>query len=62
MTGLVYFGGGIMAIVCVILAFQRTFWACPVLGFVFGIGYGAFNSIDYALALDVLPSQEVSTR
>ena len=59
---LLYFAGGIMIVVCWVLSVNRSWTLLPWLGAVFGVAYGTFNSIDFALALDVLPTQESAAR
>ncbi|QBD82420.1 MFS transporter [Ktedonosporobacter rubrisoli] len=53
--GLVYLSGAMMALVCAIFIFfpQQTF--ALLAGACFGIGYGAYTSVDWALTTDVLP-------
>ena len=55
---LVYLSGGLMALASIsfiVVGFfpslQATFW----IGALFGIGYGAYQAVDWALAIDVLP-------
>lgn len=55
---IVYAAGATMAVACVFFAFTRSFELDMVLGLVFGIGYGAFSVIDWAMATDVLPSDK----
>ncbi len=53
--GLVYVSGVMMAIVCLIFIFFQNQYAILIAGAFFGIGYGAYTSVDWALMTDVLP-------
>jgi MFS family permease len=53
--GLVYISGVMMAIVCLIFIFLQNQYAALIAGAFFGIGYGAYTSVDWALMTDVLP-------
>jgi MFS family permease len=53
----VYLANGLMAAIAFGFAFASNMTVVLVLGFVFGIGFGAYNSVDWALGTDVLPSQ-----
>lgn len=53
--GLVYFSGAVMTLVCLIFVFFRVQALALVAGALFGIGYGAYSSVDWALTCDVLP-------
>ncbi len=55
---IVYLSGTTMAIACVMFAFTRSYAFDMVLGLAFGIGFGAFSVMDWALATDVLPNKE----
>eukprot|EP00049_Salpingoeca_infusionum_P015215 m.292347 g.292347 ORF g.292347 m.292347 type:complete len:560 (-) comp15838_c2_seq1:28-1707(-) len=46
----------LMAVVTVVLVFVRNFTGCIIVAIVFGMGYGVFISVDFAMVLDVLPS------
>jgi MFS family permease len=55
---LVYLSGAMMSIVCfAFILFQRPL-AVPICALLFGIGYGAYTSVDWALACDVLPNDQ----
>lgn len=55
---LVYLACFVMALTYVGFAFSRTFTAVAIFCAVYGIANGAFVSVDYALACDVLPSKK----
>ena len=55
---LLYISGGIMAVAGVLFALTRSFAVDLFLGGVFGLGFGAFSVLDWALAADVLPHHE----
>ncbi|MBX5455441.1 MAG: MFS transporter [Thermogemmatispora sp.] len=53
--GLVYLSGTMMAIVCLVFIFFQTQYGAFVAALIFGIGFGAYTSVDWALTTDVLP-------
>lgn len=53
--GLVYLSGAMMTIVCLIFMVFQNQWGALIAGAFFGIGYGAYTSVDWALTTDVLP-------
>lgn len=55
---IVYASGATMALACVFFAVTRNFELDMLIGLVFGLGYGAFSVIDWAMATDVLPSEK----
>ena len=54
----VYVSGIMMAIVCLVFIFFQNQYAALISGACFGIGYGAYTSVDWALMTDVLPSAD----
>lgn len=55
---LVYLSGALMSAVCLAFILYQRPAAVPVCAVLFGIGYGAYTSVDWALATDVLPDDE----
>jgi MFS family permease len=53
--GIVSTAGVFLALTSIGLLFQPPFSGLLWIGVLFGIGYGAFTSVDWALAIDVLP-------
>jgi Na+/melibiose symporter-like transporter len=62
---LVYLSGGLMALASIIficVAFAPSLSFTFVVGALFGIGYGAYQAVDWALAVDVLPKGEAAAK
>jgi MFS family permease len=55
---MVYIAGGLQAVVALGLMLAHDYLAALVIGVLFGIGYGAYESVDWALATDVLPDMD----
>ena len=53
--GLVYLAGAVMTIVCLLFIIFQNQYGALISGAFFGIGYGAYTSVDWALTTDVLP-------
>lgn len=57
---LVYASGAVMAVASVVfipVAFRPSLLVTYAVGALFGLGWGAFQAVDWALAVDVLPHQ-----
>ena len=55
---MVYFSGGFMATVGLIFIITHSLPIILAAGAIFGLGYGAYISVDWALVADVLPSRK----
>lgn len=62
---LVYLSGGVMALASLLfigVGFHPSLHAMLWIGALFGIGYGAYQAVDWALAIDVLPPGESAAK
>jgi MFS family permease len=55
---MVYISGALQGLVALVFIFTSNFNLSVIMGIVFGLGYGAYQSVDWALACDVLPSMD----
>jgi MFS family permease len=55
---MVYLSGGFMALVGLIFIITHSLPIVLAAGAIFGLGYGAYTSVDWALVADVLPSHK----
>ncbi len=55
---MVYISSVLQAFVPLVLIFYSNLTLTLGLGIIFGLGYGAYTSVDWAMASDVLPSEE----
>ena len=55
---MVYIAGGFMAVVGLIFIITQSLPIVLAAGAIFGLGYGAYVSVDWALVADVLPSHK----
>ena len=58
----IYVAGGLMAAVALMLLFAPNFPLALALALVFGLGFGAFTSVDWALGSDAMPSESSYAR
>jgi len=54
----VYASGGVMMLSCFLFIVIDNFFFAVVAAFIFGLGYGAFSVIEWAMATDLLPNPE----
>jgi MFS family permease len=59
---LVYISGALMAVVGVVFVITHSLPLVITAGAIFGLGYGAYQSVDWALVADVLPSAKSHAR
>ncbi len=59
---IVYIAGFMMALVGLIFVLTHSYVLVIAAGALFGLGYGAYTSVDWALVVDVLPSKESFAR
>ena len=55
---MVYISGALQGLVAAVFIFFGNYTLALVMGVVFGLGYGAYQAVDWALASDVLPSAD----
>lgn len=55
--GIVSAAAGLMGALCLVFLTAPSFPLMLTLGVIFGVGYGAFVSVEWALAIDALPSR-----
>jgi MFS family permease len=60
--GIVSGAGVLMASTCLLFLIAPSWLLLLGLAVVFGLGYGAFTSVDWALAIDVLPSADAAAK
>ncbi|MFC4452924.1 MFS transporter [Deinococcus sonorensis] len=53
----IFFAGSVMAAAAILLLFGPPFGGVLLLALVFGLGFGAFTSVDWALGSDAMPSR-----
>ncbi|KAI8613529.1 major facilitator superfamily domain-containing protein [Chytriomyces sp. MP71] len=58
----VYFSACIMIATCLLLEVATAFWTAMFIGGLFGLGYGPFISAEFAMLMDVLPSEEEAAK
>ncbi|WP_456829268.1 MFS transporter [Deinococcus sp. UYEF24] len=58
----IYVAGSVMAVAAISLLFAPNFIAALIIALAFGLGYGAFVSVDWALGSDAMPSPATYAR
>lgn len=59
---IIYISGFFMAMVGIVFVLTHSFPLVIAAGAIFGLGYGAYQSVDWALVADVLPSRRTFAR
>jgi MFS family permease len=60
--GIVSAAGVLMALAMLLFLVAPSYSLLLILSVVFGLGFGAFTSVDWALAIDVLPSKDAAAK
>jgi len=55
---IVYVSGSMMALSSLLFSLTRSYTLDMMLGLLFGLGFGAFSVMDWAMATDVLPNAD----
>jgi len=55
---MVYLCGALQGLVAVVFICTHRYELVVLMGVIFGLGYGAYQAVDWALAADVLPNKE----
>ncbi len=55
---MVYISGALQGLVAAVFIFFGNYTLALTMGIIFGLGYGAYQAVDWALASDVLPSAD----
>ncbi|KAI9202632.1 uncharacterized protein BJ171DRAFT_559034 [Polychytrium aggregatum] len=58
----VYAAAALMALSCVLMIVTTYFYAALAVSGIFGLGYGPFLSVEFAMLMDVLPSKDDAAR
>ncbi|AZI43592.1 MFS transporter [Deinococcus psychrotolerans] len=58
----IYVAGSVMAVMAIALLFAPNFYVAVAIAMVFGLGFGAFSSVDWALGSDAMPSSRSYAR
>ena len=58
----IYVAGSVMAVMAIALLFAPNFYVAVGIALIFGLGFGAFSSVDWALGSDAMPSSSSYAR